>query len=137
MFSPMLKVLQALFTRHHKKPIFWAFLQACYSIPYIVVSFLKRPYIKIQSQRVKPIEAILNLPHLSRGSFRGFVNFNQKWQMIVHNAADYQGYLLNYKRLAKLQSEASVQISKSDRLQFMLTKIIAFSSFLLQIVFFV
>lgn len=36
--------------------------------------------------------------------------------MIVHNAADYQGYLLNYKRLAKLQSEASVQISESDSL---------------------
>lgn len=57
--------------------------------------------------------------------------------MIVHNVADYQGYLLNYKRLAKLQSEASVQINKFDSLEFMLTKIIAFSSFLLQIMFFI
>lgn len=36
--------------------------------------------------------------------------------MIVHNIADYQGYLLNYKRLAKLQSEATVQISRFDSL---------------------
>jgi len=36
--------------------------------------------------------------------------------MIVHNVADYQGYLLNYKRLAKLQSEATFQIRKIDSL---------------------
>lgn len=36
--------------------------------------------------------------------------------MIVHNVADYQGYLLNYKRLAKPHGEASVQISKFDSL---------------------
>lgn len=50
--------------------------------------------------------------------------------MIVHSVADYQGYLLNYKRLAKLQSEASVQISRFHSLYFMLTKIITFTLFL-------
>lgn len=56
--------------------ILWLFVLAFYIFLQNIISFLKCAYLKMQSQRVKVVQAILNLLYLSRGSFRGFVNFN-------------------------------------------------------------